>query len=79
MSEFLTKDEFHEYVIDNRDRQDENKKEIIDTLTTAIEKDIEAVGDRVTELEKDNRKQNRIATAVTAIGGLLILLLGLTN
>ena len=68
MSEFLTKDEWHAYVIDNRDRQDANKKEIIDTL----KKDL---GDRVTKLEDYNVKQNRMGTLITALGGLLLGLL----
>ncbi len=75
MSEFLTKDDFFDYVLDNRDRQDDNKQEIIDTLQTAIQvqkvdtdKDIDDVGGRVTKLEDDNRKQNRIAAGITALG-----------
>ena len=82
MSEFLTKDDFHEYVIKNRDRQDNNKTEIIDTLQTAIAdlkvditKDVDSVGGRVTKLEDDNKKQNRVATAITALGGALLGLL----
>ena len=67
MSEFLTKDEFHTYVLDNRDRQDKNKAEIIDTLSKVIDKDIDDVGDRVTKLETENTKQNRIAGAITAL------------
>ena len=67
MSEFLTKDEFHTYVLDNRDRQDINKQEIIDTLSKVIDKDIDDVGDRVTKLETENTKQNRIAGAITAL------------
>ena len=75
MGEFLTKDDFFDYVLDNRDRQDDNKQEIIDTLQTAIQvqkietdKDIDDVGGRVTKLEDDNRKQNRVATGITALG-----------
>ena len=68
MSEFLTKDEWHDYVIDNRDRQDANKKEIIDTLKQDL-------GDRVTKLEDYNVKQNRAGTAITALGGILLGLL----
>ena len=75
MSEFLTKDDFFDYVLDNRDRQDDNKQEIIDTLQTAIQaqkvetdKDIDDVGGRVTKLEDDNRKQNRVAAGITALG-----------
>ena len=68
MSEFLTKDDFYKYVIDNRDRQDRNKKEIIDTLKVDL-------GDRVTKLEDYNVKQNRVATGITALGGVLLGLL----
>ena len=68
MSEFLTKDDFYKYVIENRDRQDRNKKEIIDTLKDDL-------GDRVTQLERDNRKQNRIASGITALGTLFLGLL----
>ncbi len=82
MAEFLTKDDFHEYVLENRDRQDDNKQEIIDTLQTAIahqktemDKDIDDVGGRVTKLEDHNIKQNRVATAITALGGALLGLL----
>ena len=82
MSEFLSKDDFHEYVIDNRDRQDDNKTEIIDTLQTAISelkvdiaKDIDDVGGRVTKLEDHNVKQNRVATAIFAINTTLLGLL----
>ncbi len=68
MSEFLTKDEFHEYVLDNRDRQDANKQEIIITLSKNL-------GSRVTKLEDENTKQNRITAAITALNvGLLGLL-----
>lgn len=67
MPEFLTKDEFHEYVIDNRDRQDANREKIIETLS-------ENFGDRVSKLETENTKQNRLATAITA---LQVTLLGL--
>ena len=82
MSEFLTKDEFHKYVISNRDRQDRNKKEIIDTLQTVIEtqkidigKDIDDVGGRVTKLEDFNLKQTRIGVGITALGTILLGLL----
>ena len=68
MSEFLTKDEWHDYVIDNRDRQDANKKEIIDTLKQDL-------GDRVTKLEDYNVKQNRAGTLVAAVGTILLGLL----
>ena len=67
MSEFLSKDDFHEYVLDNRDRQDANKKEIIDTLSKNL-------GSRVTKLEDENTKQNRFAAAVTALN---VAILGL--
>ena len=82
MSEFLTKDDFHDYVIDNRDRQDDNKKEIIDTLQTVmqdnkvdLEKDLNNLGGRVTKLEDSNTKQNRIGSVITALGGVLLGLL----
>ena len=82
MSEFLTKDDFYKYVSKNRDRQDDNKTEIIDTLQTAITdltvditKDIDSMGGRVTKLEDHNIKQNRVATAITALGGALLGLL----
>ena len=73
MSEFLSKDDFHEYVIDNRDRQDANKTEIIDTLQTAIkvqkvqvDKDIDDVGGRVGKLEDYQKKQNLLAVVIGA-------------
>ena len=73
MSEFLSKDDFHEYVIDNRDRQDANKTEIIDTLQTAIsaqkvqvDKDVGAVGGRVGKLEDYQKKQNFLAILIGA-------------
>lgn len=79
MSEFLTKDEFHEYVLDNRDRQESNKQEIIDTLTKHIDKsekdcksDIDAVGGRVTKLEDENTRQNRVAGGITALNAAVI-------
>lgn len=79
MSEFLSKDEFHEYVMDNRDRQDANKLEIIDTLQTAInaranqsDKNNDALGGRVTKLEDENTKQNRIAGGITALNAAVI-------
>lgn len=79
MSEFLTKDEFHTYVMDNRDRQDANKTEIIDTLQTVIreckedlENEVDDVGGRVTKLEDENTKQNRITGAITAINVTLL-------
>lgn len=82
MSEFLTKDDFHNYVIDNRDRQDANKSEIIDTLQETIngrvedlDDDIEKLGGRVTNLELDNRKQTRVAGGITALGAVLLGLL----
>lgn len=78
MEMFVTKDDFHDYVIDNRDRQDANKKEIIDTLEKAIAKsdktnqdDIDAIGGRVEKLEDGAKKATILATTIATIGGVL--------
>ena len=78
MEMFVTKEQFHEYVIDNRDRQDANKKEIITTLEKAIETskdnfedDIDDLGGRVGNLEDGAKKQTLIATTVATIGGVI--------
>jgi hypothetical protein len=66
MSEFLNKDEFHRYVIDNRDRQDANKREIIEN------QELGELGGRVEKLEDENTKQNRIAGGITALNAAVI-------
>jgi hypothetical protein len=72
MSEFLNKDEFHKYVIDNRDRQDANKREIIETLTRHQDQELGELGGRVEKLEDENTKQNRIAGGITALNAAVI-------
>ena len=67
MPEFLTKDEFHEYVIDNRDRQDANRDKIIETQAAGFAEVNKNLGDRVSKLETENTKQNRLAGAITAL------------
>jgi hypothetical protein len=82
MSEFLTKDEFFQYVTDNRDRQDANKKEIIEALTAHIDKsearcqdDIDSVGGRVEKLEDYQKKQNLLGVVLGAITAALLAFL----
>ena len=78
VSPYLTKDAFYDFVLDNRDRQDANKQEIIDTLTVTIaqgklecDKDIETVGKRVTKLEDGARKQTVVVATIASIGTII--------
>jgi hypothetical protein len=80
--EFLSKDEFFTYVIDNRDRQDANKDEIITTLTAHIDKsearcqdDIDTMGGRVEKLEDYQKKQNMLGVVLGAITASLLAFL----
>jgi hypothetical protein len=82
MPEFLSKDDFYKYVIENRDRQDANKDEVIETLTKAIvssekncKDDIDKLDGRVVKLEDENTKQNRIAGVVAAVNTAMLGLL----
>ncbi len=75
---FVTKDDFHKYVIDNRDRQDRNKKEIIESLEKTItasskncQDDVDATIVRVGKLEDGAKKQTVVATSIATMGGIL--------
>jgi hypothetical protein len=75
---FITRREFHEYVMDNRDRQDKNKSEILDALgqvvddvKTDLNGDIDNLSGRVENLEADSKKQNLIAAAIAGAVGLI--------
>ena len=77
-SPYLTKDDFYEYVLDNRDRQDANKTEIISTLSTTIngkmddcEADIGAVVERVGKLEDGAKRQTLIASLIAGAAGII--------
>lgn len=68
---FITRREFHDYVVDNRDRQDENKKEILDAIDKIAERvrtdcgdDVDKLDKRVGSLEGDAKKQTIIASTI---------------
>lgn len=75
---FITRREFHSYVIDNRDRQDRNTKDILDAINRIAEDvsrgchdDIDHLDGRVKSLEGDSRKQNVIAAAIAGAVGII--------
>jgi hypothetical protein len=79
---YLTKDDFHEYVIDNRDRQDRNKLEIIQSLSVMMkeyridcEDDYSKIDRRVEKLEDYQKKQNVLAVIIGAISAALLAFL----
>ena len=78
---YVKKDDFHKYVSDNRDRQDRNKTEIINTLERVIEKslspvadDISDVCDRVSTLEGDAKKQTFLSTLIASVTAIIVAL-----
>lgn len=80
---FITRQEFHEYVLDNRDRQDENKTEILDAIEKIATKisdechdDIDDLGGRVGNLEDVARKQNVIAATIAGVVSLITASIG---
>lgn len=77
-SPYLTKDDFYEYVLDNRDRQDANKTEIISTIQATINgklesqsEDIDDVEERVEKLEDGAKKQTLIASLIAGAAGII--------
>ena len=77
-SPYLTKDDFYEYVLDNRDRQDANKTEIISTIQATINgklksqsDDIDDVEERVGKLEDGAKKQTLIASLIAGATGVI--------
>ena len=71
---FVTKDDFYSYVLDNRDRQDKNKIEIIAAMEIAVDRsaancqeDVNGLTVRVGALEKDSKKQTLIAAAIASL------------
>ena len=77
-SPYLTKDDFYEYVLDNRDRQDANKTEIISTIQATINgklksqsDDIDDVEERVGKLEDGAKKQTLIASLIAGAAGII--------
>jgi Ni2+-binding GTPase involved in maturation of urease and hydrogenase len=88
---FITRREFHDYVIDNRDRQDQNKAEILEAIEKVTDKvseecheDVSALSGRVKDLENDAKKQTLIAASIaglvsvvtTAIGAAVVFIRG---
>jgi hypothetical protein len=79
MEPYVGKDEFHKYVMDNRDRQDSNKTEIIETLEKAIEKSVSPIADdiddvcaRVLVLEGDAKKQTFLSTIIASVTAVIV-------
>jgi hypothetical protein len=74
---YLTKDEFHKFVIDNRDRQDANKREIMseirqafDDSRTHCEEADNRVIERVEKLEGNAYAGKIIATVLGALASI---------
>lgn len=82
MESYVGKEEFHKYVMDNRDRQDKNKTEIIETLEKAIDKSLSPISDdiddvcaRVLLLEGDAKKQTFLSTIIASVTAVIASLI----
>ena len=80
---FITRKEFHAYVIDNRDRQDKNKQDILDAIGKIAKNisedchdDIDNLGGRVKSLEDDAKKQTLIAASIAGIVSVITTAIG---